>query len=274
MNDEARLDMRSHNETQTHRHSVVMLGASNLSRAFPMTVSMAQRVIDAPIAFYVAKGHGRSYGQDSSCLGKKFPGIFSCGIWSAIAQEKSVPITAFMTDIGNDLAYEVPVEQVLSWVEECLERLSALGARVIMTDLPLDALRGVGELRYRLFRTLLFPQCRLDWPEMLRRAERLSEALHALADSREIPVFEAPKQYYGLDPIHPRKGHYPAIWSQLWSLAGREVSDDARQRCSLSLSWYLRRRQAAQWSMFGRARRTSQPDGRLLTEQRSRSTEF
>ncbi len=224
---------------------------------------MSQHVFDAPLAFYIAKGHGRSYGQEASCLGKKIPGIFSCGIWRALQQEKSVPITALVTDIGNDLAYEVPVETVLQWVESCFDCLLALGARVVVSDLPVEVLRTVGAIRYQCFRAILFPQCRLDWEEMLRRAERLSLGLRQLAKQREIPVFVVQNEWYGLDPIHPPKRHYPQLWAGLLSLATDQVAGVSSYRCSLAKGWYLRRLRPESWSTFGIARSAVQPNGQL-----------
>ncbi len=240
-----------------------MLGASNLSRAFPIAISMSQHVFDAPMAFYIAKGHGRSYGQEASCFGKKNSGIFSCGIWRALEHEKSVPITALVTDIGNDLAYEVPVETVLQWVEGCLDRLLALDARVVMSDLPVPVLRTVGALRYRCFRAILFPQCRLNWEEMLHRAERLSLGVHELAEQREIPVFAVPNEWYGLDPIHPPMRHQPQIWAGLLGLATDSMPDVSSHRCALAKRWYLRRLRPESWSTFGFSRSAVQPTGQL-----------
>jgi len=258
--------MESRNETQKPAHRLVMLGASNLSRAFPIAVSMSQQVFDRPLAIYVAKGHGRSYGQDSHCFGKKNSGIFSCGIWRAIELEKNVPISAFITDIGNDLAYEVPVETVVEWVEACLDRLLAQGARVVLSDLPIEALRQVSATRYRLFRAVLFPQCRLDWRELLSRAELLSERLQALAKSRKVPIFAVRKTWYGLDPIHPRRRYHPEMWSRLLGLAAKTSSDLSQHRCPLGLAWYLRRLRPESWSTFSFSRRAHQPNGRLRDE--------
>lgn len=263
MNADLQLDMRSHNETIQLRQKLVMLGASNLARAFPVAISMSRNVFDAPLSIYVAKGHGRSYGQESSCFGKKNSGIFSCGIWRAIEREKNVPITAVVTDIGNDLAYEVPVETVLEWVEGCIDRLLSFNARVVVSDLPLEVLKELGAIRYRCFRAILFPQCRLSWDEMLSRAEQLSERLRELAKQKDIPVFTVRKQWYGLDPIHPRAKHYPEIWSQLLALATDRQPQLLDGRCSLRLRWYLRRLQPESWSNFSIARHAKQPCGRL-----------
>lgn len=224
---------------------------------------MTRQALDAPLAFYVAKGHGRSYGQDSSCFGKKISGIFSCGIWRALQQEKSMPISAFITDIGNDLAYEASVETILGWVEGCLDRLLVLNANAVISDLPLDVLRTLSAARYRCFRAILFPHCQLQWTEMLRRAEQLNERLNELAESRQVPVFTVQKHWYGMDPIHPRMRSYPAMWSALLAKRVELPNDWTPSRCSIGLRWYLRRLRPEKWSTFSFSRRATQPNGRL-----------
>ena len=242
---------------------MVLLGASNLSRAFPTVVSMSQKVFDSPLDFFVAKGHGRSYGKVSSCFGKKNSGIFSCGIWRVLEQEKSVPITAIVTDIGNDLAYEVPVETVVEWVEGCLDRLLALDARAVVSDLPLEVIKQLSEVRYRFFRKILFPQCRLTWSEMLRRAEQLSERLQDVAKSRKVPLFTVRNEWYGLDPIHPQRRNYPEMWAQLLASVTETPSDLMQHRCSFAKAWYLRGLRPESWSTFSFSRSVIQPHGQL-----------
>ncbi len=242
---------------------MVLLGASNLSRGFPVAVATAQHAFDGRSAFYVAKGHGRSYGKESRCFGKKIPGIFSCGIWRALQQEKSMPIVAFLTDIGNDLAYEVPVETVVEWVESCLERLLARSARVVLCDLPLERLRRLSATQYRCFRALFFPGCRLGLSEMLNRAESLSIKLRFLAQSREIPLFTGRNEWYGFDPIHVRRSYYPVMWEQLFRLVTDAGSCSSPNRCSFRGAWYLRRLRPEKWSVFSRERSVTQPAGLL-----------
>jgi len=142
-----------------------------------------------------------------------------------------------------------------------------LGARVVLSDLPMDALKHVKESRYRLFRALFFPQCRLDWHEMLHRAEQLSEGLQELAKSREVPVFVGRTEWYGLDPIHVRRHCYPAMWSQLLSLVA-EIDNDSLSprlspRCPFAMAWYLRSLRPENWSTFSISRRAAQPNGQL-----------
>ena len=240
-----------------------MLGASNLTRALPTAISLALSTYKRPIAFYVAKGHGRSYGKVSNCLGRKIPGIFQCGIWRTLPCENRVPIYAWLTDIGNDLAYEEPVQQVLGWVEACVDRLQTRGARIVIADLPIDVLKTINTTQYRVMRSLLFPHCRLDWPTMLRRAEQLSQHLHTLAKTRKLSVFTGENSWYGWDPIHPRRKYLGDLWRGLLQpVLDQQVITDPNLKGVLWGS-YVRGLRPEQWSFLSFSRRASQPQGKL-----------
>ncbi len=168
---------------------LIFLGASNLSRAFPLVVQLARRSFEGPLSIHVAKGFGRSYGLDAGCLGKKFPGIFFSGIWTALEQEKASSTRAWITDIGNDLGYEAPVETILGWISGCIDRLESVGATIILCDLPLTTLDRLSERHFLLARTVFFPRCRLPREELLSRAAQHNEGLHTLAEDRKNTVF-------------------------------------------------------------------------------------
>lgn len=216
-----------------------------------------------PLSIFAAKGFGRSYGLESGCLGKKFPGIFFSGIWSALQQEKKTPTAAWITDIGNDLAYEVPVETIVGWVSGCLDRLLDLEARIALCDLPLASLCDVSENKFRLFRSLFFPSSRLQRGELLARATELSCALQELGKSRKTPVFSASPEWYGWDPIHPLRKHRIAIWRELLTPFANRVEDARDGNDSWLLRCYLRLLQPEEWSLFSLPRRATQPNGRL-----------
>jgi hypothetical protein len=263
LNKEFQLDVWSQHETIPPRKRLVLLGASNLTRAFPMVVSLGRMLFDKPLSVFAAHGLGRSYGLESGNLGKKFPGIFFSGLWRALSREKPAPTAAWITDIGNDLAYEAPVETILQWVAGCVERLEEVDAKIMIADLPLATLRDLSERRFRLFRALLFPRCQLDRDELLARAATLSDGLQVLGKMRNIPVFPVQTAWYGIDPIHPLPTHLVAMWKQMFGLSELLVSETSPSSNSWSLNWYLRMLEPESWSQLSIPRRASQPNGRL-----------
>jgi hypothetical protein len=216
------------------------LGASNLSRSFPSAVEAAYRSSANPLSIHVAMGFGRSYGKESGFIGKKFSGISSARIWEALDNNAASSTIAFVTDIGNDLGYELPVDEIIAWVEACVTRLKKRGAHVVLTDLPLSVLTAMSEAKFYLLRSVLFPSCRLSWREMLDRAAGLSQQLNALAETQNISIFTVPNAWYGFDPIHPRARFMRDYWRDLFSLARLNNTSAAERRLSLQSYWRLR----------------------------------
>ncbi len=46
-----------------------------------------------------------------------------------------------MTDVGNDVIYEVPAPLILEWVEDAVDRLQAYTTDIVLTDLPVDSIK-------------------------------------------------------------------------------------------------------------------------------------
>ncbi len=227
-------------ETHEQPTQVVLLGASNLSRSFPLAVETAYQTLARPIAIHAAMGFGRSYGQDSGFLGKKFSGISLSKIWDALESETSSTTIAFVTDVGNDLGYEQPVDAIIEWVKACCERLTKRGAQVALTDVPIEALRGMSEAKFAVLRSVFFPRCRLSWRELLARADMLNERLGELANSQKMPIFSVPNAWYGFDPIHPRSAHLRDYWRELFALFAAREGAAAQRRLSWRNYWRLR----------------------------------
>jgi hypothetical protein len=215
------------------------------------------------IEYFVAHGFGRSYGMESSFLGKKIPGIFSSGLWSDFDDAEPLPTIAWITDVGNDLAYEIPPAVVANWVESCVDRLAAAGARIVLADLPLESLARVGEANYRRLRRVLFPSCRLGLAELLDRAAVLSKMLGEFAERRQIPIFKANGAWYGFDPIHPRRRHWGRIWQQLVAPMVARVRPTSHTFRSLWFARYVRdlRRRRYRWLSISLT--AQQPNGVL-----------
>jgi hypothetical protein len=250
-------------ETRAPQRRVVLLGASNLSIKFPIVVHSLRALFNAPLEFFVAKGFGRSYGQESKFFGKKFLGILQTGLWAAMDRATTISTVAIVADIGNDLAYEAPVRRIVDWIEVTLDRLAAHRAQVVLNNIPLASLGAVGAARYHFFRELFFPNCGLPRRELMKRAEQLSEALARLAEKRKTPIFSGRIEWYGLDPIHPRRGASGEIWRLMLSAISDAGALVPLVRAAPLSALQLHRLKPESWSHFGVTRRAAQPAGRL-----------
>ncbi|HYG65018.1 MAG TPA: hypothetical protein VEL74_20720 [Thermoanaerobaculia bacterium] len=249
---------------------LVLLGASNLQSSFPRVVHQARRVAGGPVEVVGAFGHGRSYGAWSRFLFvRQLPGILQCGLWEELERRPPLPTVALVTDVGNDLAYGERPETIAEWVETCLDRLARLGAETVLTLLPIESLAFLSPLRYYLARTILFPGRGVPRSALLERANELNSRLQRLGLERGVRLVEPEVSWYGIDPVHIRRGERDRAWGHIvshWgleSLAGRTVRSMGEEHLPLQGRRALWGVRAAELRLFGRTIHTPQPAGRF-----------
>ena len=247
----------------TPARRVILLGASNLTRSFPTVVATVRQTWSEPVEIMAAMGHGRSYGQDSSVLGRKFSGIFPCALWQDLQNCPSLPTTALLTDIGNDMLYGVSPGQILNWVEGCLDRLEEVGAATIVTQLPADSIERLSERRFQFFRRILFARSKLTLADARVLVREINDRLTAIGQRRQIPVISASGSWYGFDPIHVKRSVMRHAWPTLLA-AWRAMEDPLTiTPSSLWMTAYLSGLKPCEYSRFGFRRRAAQPNGLL-----------
>jgi len=216
---------------------VVALGASNLTRGFRAVVSAARATWGPEVEVLAALGHGRSYGARSRVGIRALPGILDSGVWRALGSLPALPTRAIVADVGNDIMYGVPAQQILAWVDETLGRLQRVTRDITLTELPLDGIRRLSAARFLVFRSIFFPYCRLSLVALLETAGRVNAGLSELAHARGVNLFHLDPGWYGFDPIHIRRSLLRAAWQEILdarSAAGKPVSFvEGLRLCSL-----------------------------------------
>jgi hypothetical protein len=192
--------------------TVVTLGASNLTRGFHTVVTTARAVWGPDVHVLAALGHGRSYGASSRVLFRTLPAVLDCGLWSRLETRSPGATRALVTDVGNDILYGFPADQVLAWVEEAVVRLQRLTPDITVTDLPLAGIRRLSSAKFLLFRSIFVPSCRLSLTQVIESAERVNAGLGALTSARGLRLCRLNADWYGFDPIHIR----PSLWRTAW----------------------------------------------------------
>jgi hypothetical protein len=218
---------------------VVALGASNLTRGFPTVVCSARAAWGRDVQVLAALGHGRSYGARSTFLARTLPGILQSGLWRTLESEPVVPTRALVTDVGNDILYGFPEERVLGWVDEALTRLRGITDDVVVTDLPMDAIRRLSRPKYYAMRSLLVPSSRLSLAEAVAKAERVNQGLTELAEAHRARLLRLDPTWYGFDPIHIR----PSLWHPAWQTILGVVCATERSRAEALRLYFLRTEQ-------------------------------
>jgi hypothetical protein len=241
----------------------VLVGASNLTKSIGTVVDIAARAWGSPLQVLAAWGHGRSYGRTTWFCGMEMPGLEACGLWPDLAGTGEMPTAALVTDIGNDLVYEEPVERIVSWVERCLDRLAAARAQTIVTLLPLDNLQRLSKARFYLLRSLYFPRSRIGLDEIGQRARALDEHVRRLALARGMQIAGQQSDWYGFDPIHIRFGRRRQAWREILGGWRPQVELPESANVALGRSLYLRTRAPQRRRVFGFEQRGRTPAARL-----------
>ncbi|MGE3640206.1 MAG: hypothetical protein AB7G28_16755 [Pirellulales bacterium] len=232
-------------------------------RSISTVVETAREIWREPVEIMAAIGHGRSYGRDSRVLGRKISGIFPSPLWKDLQTRAPLETVALVTDVGNDLGYQVRVDEIASWVDGCLAHLERARATTVITELPLARMERLSEREFLFFRTLFFPKARITFDELRADAYALNARLQELGERRKISVIPASGAWYGRDPIHLRRAVWREAWPTILSAWHEREPLSIRPRASFARWAYLRSLKPAERVVFGRAERTAQPSGML-----------
>ena len=238
---------------------VVLLGASNLTRAFGLAVETARRLLGGPLEVVAALGHGRSYGMYSRVLGRGLVGISECGLWRALDAAPSLPSYALLTDIGNDILYEAGRARIIEWLETCVDRLSRHDARITIATLPLKNLEGLGRARFLAARSVLFPGRTITLETVREEAMAIDLELRRLAVERGLAIVEPDPGWYGVDPVHIKKRYWPQAWHAKLTpwVPGSSSNEPATTGPP---GWaHARPLRPDRWRLFGKDMHRSQP---------------
>lgn len=243
-------------------HRVVLLGASNLAKGFGTVLQTVNCIWGEHVEVHAALGLGRSYGRTTRVMGCGLPGIAACGLWPNLTSDHDLPTSALLTDIGNDLLYEEPVERIVGWLETCLDRLAATKARVTITRLPVANLTRLSPLQYLVARRILYPLSGISFSEVTRRAIELDETIARLAAERGLAMVSHQPHWYSFDPVHIRFTKRGEAWRDI--LGAWIESREAFAPCGSALlrTLHLRTRTPHERRLLFIAQRGVQPAAR------------
>tara|TARA_R110002111_G_scaffold261492_1_gene334525 strand:- start:45138 stop:45947 length:810 start_codon:yes stop_codon:yes gene_type:complete len=255
-------------ENPSPARPVILLGASNLTRDFPLILRLLETAIESPVNIFTAMGHGRSYGNWSRLLSRALPGISKCELWDAIpeARTESQQPLALLTDIGNDLIYGQSTDAILGWIESCIRHLQQIDARITITLLPEASISQLSAFRFDVTRRLFFPHNRVSLEELKQKVRSLNQRLAEFAKFDQIAVVEIPRAWYGFDPIHYRYSQRATLWKSIlseWDLPA--ITNHAAQNRWYDCFYSFYHLQPALKRQWGKTQRRSQP-ARILAD--------
>lgn len=251
---------------QDFKARIMLLGASNVTKGVSAIIETAQRIFGSPLDVYAAIGHGRSYGLKSFVLVRSLPSILDSRMWEVVREQKKVPTYALVGDIGNDVMYGPPPEQIAGWIEKSFDRLGAIGAKTVCTGLPLASIDRLKKWEYLAARTLMFPTKRITFEEAKQRSHEIAQHVEAITRDRKIPYVQLPGEWYGIDPIHIRPARKAEAWSNIlqhWVRDQEQMREPILARGSLSRWLQIRSRSPEKWWLLGMQRGRQQPSATL-----------
>ncbi len=201
------LDEKSANVTSLHPESpvlLILLGASNLSRGcFAFARHLRNCLQPRPVEVLFASGPGRGYCAPGGLLTINYPPICSSDIFK-VAQDKSESgyrVIALVTDIGNDIMYDVPADKLIAILQEIFARLRSMNAEIFYTTLPAAFEKKVHPAWFYILRSILLPFSRISYDKATKGIIAVNQFLRE-AGSEHCHLIPGMDRYFGYDEIH------------------------------------------------------------------------
>ena len=183
---------------------LVLLGASNLSRGvFAFTRHLKVCLNPHPVEVLIASGPGRGYVVSGGLLNINYPPICSSDLFE-VAQKKSesgYQVVALITDIGNDIMYDVSAEKLTETIQQIFSRLRAMNAEIFYTTLPVAFEKKVHPAWFYILRSLLLPFSRVSYDQATTGIISVNQFLKN-SDSAHCHLISDMDRFFGFDEIH------------------------------------------------------------------------
>ena len=201
------LGEKSANATPLHPESpvlLILLGASNLSRGcFAFARHLKACLHPHSVEVLIASGPGRGYYASGGLLNVTYPPICSSDIFE-VAQNKAesgTRVVALVTDIGNDIMYDVSTEKLIETIENIFVRLQSMNAEIFYTTLPAAFEKKVHPVWFYVLRSVLLPSSRVSYNQATARIIAVNQFLRESA-SEHCHLISDMDRYLGFDEIH------------------------------------------------------------------------
>lgn len=193
------------------------MGASNLARGYSALVNCLTRCLHPhPVEVLHAMGPGRGYCAKGGVFNVVYSPIGISGILNAAREraQNARQVTALITDIGNDIMYNVPVTEIISCLGSLMRELNAMDAEVFVNPIPLEIEEDVSKLQFRILRAVFFPHSPVGYSEAADAVREINRFLQESAGGR-IHLLPSAKDFHGADKIHYSMLHSHKAWSQV-----------------------------------------------------------
>ena len=204
-------------DSKTPPYLVIFLGASNLARAHTaLKANIALSLRPQSVEFLTAMGPGRGYVAKGGFCNVRYTPIGASGIWDAAKKEsaRGTRTVALITDIGSDIMYGVPAEEIVRCLQALFNQLDSMNAQVIVTLIPLDPERDLNKFYFRILRTLYFPKSKIELKEAAKAVKQVDSFLRESATGKIHPITGL-EDFVSMDKIHYSFWNSHKVWRKL-----------------------------------------------------------
>lgn len=214
-------------------HRLLLYGASNLWLSRRAALTELRRRFPGHLEIGLAHGPGRSYGLRAGNPLFRYEPLRDVDFefrGNVLGQK-----VAFITDVGNDIAYLQKPETVVRWVEELADRLSQRGFQIIVGGLPVDSLNRLSPKLFQTFSKLYYADGSVTQEMVNRSLSEIEKGLFQLCQEKNYQHVPLDPNWYSYDNFHLKRRARSLYWQSLLS------SYPVRDLFSSTLSLKVRR---------------------------------
>ena len=209
------------------KNQILLYGASNLWLSRRAALTEVRRRFPGHLEIGLAHGPGRSYGLRAGNP------LFHYEPLSAVDfgfyYESSVRRVAFITDIGNDIAYSQAPEQVVGWVTDLALRLEAANFEIVIGGLPAKSLATLNPTFFRSLARLYYSNgTAVTRDQVTRDLEEIEVRIEQLCRDRGYRFQPADSAWYSPDRFHLKPSTVAPYWSTLMQSFGAHNDYESR----------------------------------------------
>jgi hypothetical protein len=215
--------------------NVILLGASNLSRGYySLTRCIKKNLYPHPVNFINAIGPGRAYYACGGVLSASYPPIGSLPIFSiqdkfALKDGRNIVL---LSDIGNDIAYGTPTENIIVELEKIVTKFEEMQADILICPIPSSLIDKLTPQIFNTLKTVLFPRSKVTMREALEAIHKVNNFVNNDLRGR-VRVIEGLELYMGWDLIHYGFLDFGKVWSKIAGEILKTQGVSMRKRISL-----------------------------------------
>lgn len=210
--------------------TLVLLGASNLSRACrALSRCLRANLRPRTVNILAALGPGRGYAAAGGLWPLEYPPIRSSPVFSAAraAAGRGDRVMAFITDIGNDLLYNVNGEELTQALACVIERLHEARADILVTPIHPVLTEILTPEWYSFLRTWLYPKSRVPYEQVIAGIESINRFLETRERAGHLSRVAGMEAFLGWDHVH--YGWFRATGA--WTRAAESILTRAGRPC-------------------------------------------